>query len=223
MLLTLLGCIIVQNPPDETCEDTQAAFATESARIRSCTDDDECGQVLEQTSCGCTHDLVARTDADTTEFYALIEAAAGECDLGLISDCDCPAAYGFECDAGTCAWDYADGTWLPDCRADHGDAYQVDGVAIAGDTLTVTLATGGGCETHDWVLCWPDGAFAESNPVQAHLDVWHDAHDDPCDAWLTEDVPFDLTPLRNAWLESYGSGPGSMIIVVGGESVSYSF
>ncbi len=222
--LLLLACIFVENPPPAgTCEEIQADFAAESANIRSCSTDAECGKVLEQTSCGCTRDLVARVDADTHDFYALIQAAGGECDLGLTSVCDCPQTYGFECADHVCNWDYAEGGWLPDCHADHGDPYQVDGLAILGDTLTVTLSAGGGCETHDWVLCWPDGAFAESDPVQAHLDVWHDNHDDPCDAWISEDVPFDLAPLRNAWQAAYGGGHGSMLIWVGTRSVNYSF
>jgi hypothetical protein len=50
---------------------------------------------------------VARNDADTTCFYALIdEAAELDCDLGLFSDCDCPGADGFECVDGTCTWNY---------------------------------------------------------------------------------------------------------------------
>ena len=91
----------------ESCDDFYPVFAAEVAAIRGCSLDSECGQVLKGTSCGCTRDWVARVDADPAEFYALVELA-GElrCELPFISTCDCPAADGYRCDAGTCAWNY---------------------------------------------------------------------------------------------------------------------
>jgi len=63
--------------------------------------------VLKGTSCGCTRDWVARLDADPSEFYALVELAGQlECELPFISTCDCPAAEGFRCLDGICAWNY---------------------------------------------------------------------------------------------------------------------
>lgn len=91
-----------------TCDSLKADFEAETLAIRSCTTDAECGQVLQGTSCGCTRDWVARLDADTTTFYALIgEAGPLDCDLGLFSTCDCPGADGFVCDpSGICQWNY---------------------------------------------------------------------------------------------------------------------
>jgi hypothetical protein len=93
----------------DNCDDLLAAFEAETLAIRSCTSHDDCfdGQVLEGTSCGCTHDWIARADADTTCFYDLIEkGTALQCELSLESDCDCPPADGLECDAGICNWNY---------------------------------------------------------------------------------------------------------------------
>lgn len=222
LLPLLLACDPSPTDDTATCDDVQQSFEDAAAEIRSCTEDAECGQVLTGTSCGCTRDWVARLDADPTEFYALLDDAAS-CDLGLDGVCDCPEAYGFECADSTCAWDYDMGAYLPDCQADHGDPYDVGGVTLEGDTLTVTLSAGGGCEDHDWALCWPDGSFAESDPVQAFLEVWHDDHDDACDAIISEDVAFDLVPLKTAWQDAYGGGSGTILISVGGESVEYSF
>jgi hypothetical protein len=207
-----------------TCAEIEAAFEAETDAIRSCTDASECGQELPGTSCGCTQNWVARTDADTTEFYALIEEAAGTCDLGLASDCSCPEAYGFDCVDNTCTWDYADSSaGLPDCRADRGDDYDVEGASVAGDTLTVSIGYGGGCETHEFTLCWPDPTFAESAPVQTWLEIFHEANDDMCDAYFVEDVTFDLTPLRDAWRAAYGATSGTITVHVGGQSVEYTF
>ena len=91
----------------ETCGELMAAFAAETAVVRSCSSDAECGTPLVGTSCGCTKNWVARLDADTTCFYSLInQAGALDCDLGLFSDCSCPEADGFVCAGGTCAWNY---------------------------------------------------------------------------------------------------------------------
>jgi hypothetical protein len=50
---------------------------------------------------------VARLDADTDCFYAMIDRAGDlGCDLGLASSCDCPDTDGYVCDAGICTWNY---------------------------------------------------------------------------------------------------------------------
>jgi hypothetical protein len=84
---------------DVTCDEVTA----ELAAIQSCTADEECGLVLEGTSCGCTRDLVARLDAPVDIFETLREAAGG-CDFG--STCDCPETDGFACVEGVCSWRY---------------------------------------------------------------------------------------------------------------------
>jgi hypothetical protein len=63
----------------------------------------------------------------------------------------------------------------------------------------------------------------ESNPVQVALELFHDAHDDACDAWITEERSFSLLPLQQAWKESYGSGPGEIVIHLGSTTVSWKF
>lgn len=206
-----------------TCEDIEDDFRAEAEAIRSCTEDAECGQVLTGTSCGCTRNWVARLDADTERFYALIDAAGdASCDLGLMSTCDCPEVDGYDCAGGTCTWDYSIGAY-PDCRAADGDPYDIEGASIAEDRLLVTVSAGGGCEDHDWTLCWPDGSFAESEPVQARMEIQHDDHDDPCDAIITEDLDFDLVPLKEAWMAAYGGSSGTIIVVLGEERLEYSF
>lgn len=115
LLLTLSACpgeLDGDSDPDSdsarTCTEIVSDFEAETSAIRSCSEASECGTELDGTSCGCTRDWVARVDADTTRFYALIEeASAAECDLGLISPCDCPEASGYACEDGTCTWNYA--------------------------------------------------------------------------------------------------------------------
>jgi hypothetical protein len=91
----------------ETCDGLKAAFAAETAQVRSCDADEQCGVELSGTSCGCTNNWVARLDADTSCFYALIDQAQEiECELFLASTCDCPPADGFACNQGMCTWNY---------------------------------------------------------------------------------------------------------------------
>ena len=92
---------------ERTCATVQAEYEAEAAAIRSCDDASECGQTLTGTSCGCTRNWVARTDADTTTFYALqAEGSTMECDLGGGSTCDCPEADGYACVDHVCQWNY---------------------------------------------------------------------------------------------------------------------
>lgn len=94
------------NPSAGSCQELEGARDAELAEIQSCANDEECGQVLFDTSCGCTRNLVARLDADTLHFEQ-IQAALNlaDCD-GLVSTCDCPPADGFECVNGRCSWNY---------------------------------------------------------------------------------------------------------------------
>lgn len=101
-------CTEPEPPSFESCDEAVVAFEAETNAIRSCESDVECGQVLAGTSCGCTNNWVARTDADISDWQE-IRQVAGEmsCELpGMISTCDCPAVDGFACNDGTCSWNY---------------------------------------------------------------------------------------------------------------------
>lgn len=110
-----------------------------------------------------------------------------------------------------------------DCTTAEGDAFDLTGLAIASDVLTADVGYGGGCETHDFTLCWPEPAFAESEPVQATLEITHDAHGDSCEAYFEGPVSFDLTPLREAWIGAYGGTTGTILVHVGAFTADYSF
>ena len=53
---------------------------------------------------------------------------------------------------------------LADCRADEGDGLEFEeGGYIEGDKLFLNVGYGGGCEEHEFTLCWPSQSFMESN------------------------------------------------------------
>ncbi|MDP2305489.1 MAG: hypothetical protein Q8P18_05635 [Pseudomonadota bacterium] len=119
-----------------------------------------------------------------------------------------------------------------DCRTADGHDFEIVAVDTAaaaafieGDTLSVQVEYGGGCEEHAFVVCWPDGTFAESAPVQASLELWHGGLVDGCEALLNETLELDLTPLKEAWHTSYGEGAGTISVNLAGasEPLVYSF
>jgi len=207
----------------ETCDQIAAAFHAETEDIRSCKEATECGQVLTGTSCGCTQNWIARLDADVTDFYALIDqASAMECELIPDSSCDCPNVYGFACDEGTCAWEYD--SPLPTCRAADGDAYTLTKALIVKDELRLTASASGGCAPHDFTICWPSPWFEGAGKLEVtELEIHHDDHNDPCDAIISEDIRYDLAPLREAWKATYQQPSGSFLLRVGEHELTYTF
>jgi len=111
------------------------------------------------------------------------------------------------------------------CRAADGDVYEFNSAEVNGDTLTANLSFSGGCEQHEFTLCWPDQQFGETDDgqTQVTLEIFHDANDDSCEAYLTEDVDLDLADLEVAYIGAFGPGPGSMVILLGGEILDFSF
>jgi hypothetical protein len=96
-----------------------AEYNAELEKVRSCGSDDDCGQVIKGSSCGCTRDLLARKDADLTRLSYLRRAARElleparrppqQClGLTLVSTCDCPETDGFACVDKLCTWNYTE-------------------------------------------------------------------------------------------------------------------
>ncbi|MFX1255286.1 MAG: hypothetical protein ACFFCZ_27035 [Promethearchaeota archaeon] len=95
---------------------------------------------------------------------------------------------------------------------------------IDNDILKVKARYGGGCNEHDFALIASPG-FMESNPVQANAVLSHDAHNDSCEALITQDLAFDLSPLKEAWQQAYQQTSGIILIhlEVGEESISLTY
>ena len=80
-----------------------------------------------------------------------------------------------------------------------------------GDTLTVTVSYSGGCEAHQFTLV-ASNVFMESYPVQLGASLAHDANGDRCEAWLTEDWDFDLTPIKRMYQDAYRQDVGTIVL-----------
>ena len=91
------------------------------------------------------------------------------------------------------------------------DSYELGQAAITNDTLAVTVSFGGGCRTHELTLVLSN-AVMMTDPVRLSATLAHNANDDPCEAWLTEDHAFDLAPVRELFGD-HGFRGGSVILM----------
>jgi hypothetical protein len=65
---------------------------------------------------------------------------------------------------------------------------------IDGELLTLDVVHSGGCEPHDYSMCYGP-ALTLAEPPAIDLFVLHDAHGDSCDAAVSRTLRFDLSPL----------------------------
>lgn len=84
------------------------------------------------------------------------------------------------------------------------DAFQLDSVEVAGDSISMNVSHSGGCSEHEYTLFMSPAAFLESFPVQANLFLRHDDNDDPCDGLFTSRISFNLQPVADLYHQSYG-------------------
>ena len=91
-------------------------------------------------------------------------------------------------------------------------AGEARGPVLEADTLTLTLSYGGGCRDHDFTLVAALIADEACGLPPVALDVFlaHDAHDDPCQAYLTESHDFDLTPIKEMYRDACGEAAGAV-------------
>ena len=93
------------------------------------------------------------------------------------------------------------------------DPYLINSYEINGDILKVQVSFGGGCRAHDFTLIALPG-FMESSPVAANVLLSHDANNDLCEAWLTDELRFDLSSLKHEWQEAYDQESGAIRILL---------
>ena len=91
------------------------------------------------------------------------------------------------------------------------DAYVINAATVEADTLRVNVSYSGGCETHAFTLV-AEPMFLESFPVQQRVSIAHNANGDTCEAWITEDHIFDLTPIKEAYQKGYRTDTGTIVL-----------
>ena len=93
------------------------------------------------------------------------------------------------------------------------DPFSLNSAAVSGNILTLSVSYSGGCRSHLFVLTAAE-SFQESSPVQLPLVLTHDANKDPCEAYPTEQLRFDLTPISKRYQRAYGQDSGSVLLLL---------
>ena len=91
------------------------------------------------------------------------------------------------------------------------EEYVINAATIEDDALRVNLSYSGGCETHDFTLV-AEPMFLESYPVQLRVSLAHNPNGDICEASITEDRQFDLTPIKEAYQKAYRTDTGTIVL-----------
>lgn len=74
---------------------------------------------------------------------------------------------------------------------DRGDPVNIQAFSITGDSAYITLSYPGGCSRHTFEVIWSE-TYSQTYPPATDLLVIHDAHDDACEALITETISFDM-------------------------------
>ena len=96
-------------------------------------------------------------------------------------------------------------------EASGTDEYVINAATIEDDTLHINVSYTGGCETHAFTLV-AEPMFLESFPVQLRVSIAHNANGDTCEASITEDHQFDLTPIKETYQKGYQTEQGTIIL-----------
>ena len=107
---------------------------------------------------------------------------------------------------------YTGTVFIGDARDRFGtDEYVLNSATITDDTLNISVSFSGGCKEHQLTLVVSD-TFLESSPVQLHVSLAHNANGDQCEAWLTTNYHFDLTPIKTIYQKAYRQEAGTIVL-----------
>ena len=89
------------------------------------------------------------------------------------------------------------------------DPFALNAAAVTDNILAVEVSYSGGCRSHEFVLTAAE-RFSQTAPVQLRMVLTHDANNDRCEAYPTEQHRFDLSPIRQRFRAAYGHDTGTV-------------
>lgn len=90
------------------------------------------------------------------------------------------------------------------------DPFYLNNAKVLGNDLLVDVSYGGGCGHVNFTLV-SGGIFMESDPVQTN--IYLNLEDsDPCEAFITKQLVFDLSELAQRYRESYQVSHGIIML-----------
>jgi hypothetical protein len=171
------------------CDDDKGGVQPDVSEgiVRDYTGLDGCGYIIEMDN-GEKLEPVEMTDTSfhfydgqhVEVWYTELTDVGSFCMAGKIVRIDSIRALG--CDAMT---DWSDK--LP------ADGFQLDTAFLEGDCLVVKVHYGGGCRPHDFFL-----SLLPTMGALNTITLAHEAHNDLCEAWISDRRSFDLIPLQSA-------------------------
>lgn len=68
----------------------------------------------------------------------------------------------------------------------------INSVSSQDNELNLNISHSGGCEDHEYELI-QEPLFCGTPPIYISIYLSHNSNNDPCEAWITEDLCFDLS------------------------------
>jgi hypothetical protein len=92
------------------------------------------------------------------------------------------------------------------------DMLNVNSLLIDNDRLNFNLSYSGGCKEHQIEL-YAYNEIQKSNPAQVTVHLSHNANNDMCEAWITQNISFDLAKLKEYLKNNYGISDKVLLII----------
>ena len=212
----------------ESCEgiEDRCVEVTECDTTIFCEDQLECDTVFECTpdsvqvdSCeGAERECYEVSDCDRTIYCEAVEVtcdALPQCQEDEVESTEPCMDNGETCRSETlCDTTIycrpAEDVALLACEDESGPATLVTDARVEGDKLHFGVSYSGGCALHAFPGCFSE--FQESAPVQVSVTISHQTEGDPCDAIISEERSLDLSFLKSAYQDAYGTESGSIIL-----------
>ena len=95
----------------------------------------------------------------------------------------------------------------------QSDPFDLNSATVTDNDLIISVSYSGGCRSHEFVLTTAD-SFQESSPVKLPMVLTHEDNDDPCEAYPTRLLRFDLTPIKERYEAAYGQDSGTVLLLL---------
>ena len=100
----------------------------------------------------------------------------------------------------------------------QSDPFRLNSAAVNDDVLTLVVDYSGGCRDHEFTLTAPRSFQESAGSVQLAITLIHDANGDRCEANPTEQLRFDLSPIRRLYQETFPQDSGTVYLRLAGHS-----
>jgi hypothetical protein len=210
------GCVIDEDSctdlhPEAECTDASIEPGQVAVCDVACTDDADCDGLGANFSCEsgqCRGDAAAASGTGGSSNSSSATSGGGgagaTCEH-LLAEYPDGATFDNHAGCGTCTCDEGevqctisecDAPVFP-CPADvHTDPIDVTTAFVEGDALLLDVTHAGGCEMHDYGVCYEAGVSQSTDfdTYIGELHVIHDSNGDSCEAIQTATLRFDLGP-----------------------------